>query len=157
LRRFRQEYAGKLWVEVMLIKGVNDSEVALKEMANVLAEIRPDMIHLVLPTRPAPESVVGIPDEEMIQRAVFILSAAAPVLHPAKGEMNLGSADDLLDTISGIATRHPVQERELEAALGKLFAGDAMKIREAMEMLLASGCFEKVLQGGELYWIIKTA
>lgn len=157
LRRFRQEYRGKFWVEVMLIKGVNDSEEALKEMANVLAEIRPDMIHLVMPTRPAPESFVGIPDEELVQRAVFILSAAAPVLHPAKGEMKLGSADDLLDTVSGIATRHPVQERELEAALGKLFDGDAAKTREALEMLLASGRFEKVLQGGELYWIIKSA
>ena len=157
LRLFRQEYRGKLWVEVMLIKGLNDSEEALKEMVNVLAEIRPDMIHLVLPTRPAPESVVGIPDEELVQRAVFIFSAAAPVLSPAKGEMTLDSAENLLDTVSGIASRHPVQERELEAALGKLFAGDAAKISESLEALLASGCFEKVLQGGELYWIIKTA
>lgn len=154
LRLFRQEYRGKLWVEVMLIRGVNDSEEALKEMAAVLAEIRPDMIHLVMPTRPAPESFVGIPDEELIQRAVFVLSSSAPVLHPAKGEMNLGSADGLLDTVSGIATRHPVQERELEAALGKLFDGDAAKIRETMGELLASGRFEKVRQGGELYWIV---
>jgi len=157
LRLFRQEYRGKLWVEVMLIKGLNDSEAALKEMADVLAEIRPDMIHLVLPTRPAPESVVGIPDEELVQRAVFILSAAAPVLHPAKGEMNLGSAENLLDTVAAIASRHPVQERELETALGKLFAGDAAKIREALDSLFATGRFDKVRQGEELYWIVKTA
>lgn len=154
LRLFRQEYRGKLWVEVMLIRGLNDSEEALNDMAAVLVEIRPDMIHLVMPTRPAPESFVGIPDEEIIQRAVFILSSSAPVLNPAKGEMNLGSADGLLDTVSGIATRHPVQEIELKMALSKLFAGDAVKVREAMEMLLASGRFEKLLQGGELYWII---
>ncbi len=154
LRLFRQEYRGKLWVEVMLIRGLNDSEEALNDMAAVLVEIRPDMIHLVMPTRPAPESFVGIPDEELIQRAVFILSFSAPVLNPAKGEMNLGSADGLLDTVSGIATRHPVQERELEAALGKLFDGDAAKIRETMGELLASGRFEKVRQGGELYWIV---
>jgi wyosine [tRNA(Phe)-imidazoG37] synthetase (radical SAM superfamily) len=157
LRLFRQEYRGKLWVEVMLMAGLNDSEEALKDMASVLKAIRPDMIHLVLPTRPAPESVVGLPYEELVQRAVFILSSAAPVLHPAKGEMTLGSAENLLDTVSGIASRHPVQERELEAALGKLFDGDSAKIGEATEALLASGCFEKVRQGGELYWIIKTA
>ena len=157
LRLFRQEYRGKLWVEVMLMAGLNDSEAALKDMANVLKEIRPDMIHLVLPTRPAPESFVGIPDEELVQRAVFILSAAAPVLHPAKGEMTLGSAENLLDTVASIASRHPLQERELEAALGKLFGGDSAKIGEAMDELLASGRFEKVQQGGELYWIIKTA
>jgi len=141
----------------MLIAGLNDSEKALKEMAAVLAEIHPDMIHLVMPTRPAPESIVGIPDEELVQRAVFILSSAAPVLNPAKGEMNLGSAENLLETLSGIASRHPVQERELEAALGKLFDGDAAKIHEAMGELLASGRFEKVHQGGELYWIFKSA
>ncbi|NTV67342.1 MAG: radical SAM protein [Chlorobaculum sp.] len=156
MRSFRQEYTGKLWVEVMLIAGLNDSDAALQDMADVLKEIRPDMIHLVLPTRPAPESVVGLPDEVLVQRAVFILSAAAPVLQPAKGEMQLGSADDLLDTVTGIATRHPLQERELEAALGKLFDGDAAKIGEALEMLHASGRFEKVRQGGELYWIVRT-
>ncbi|TNJ38391.1 radical SAM protein [Chlorobaculum thiosulfatiphilum] len=157
LRLLRQEYRGKLWVEVMLIRGLNDSEAALNDMAAVLAEIRPDMIHLVLPTRPAPESMVGIPDEELVQRAVFILSAAAPVLHPAKGEMNLGSAENLLDTVAAIASRHPVQERELETALGKLFDGDAAKIREALDSLFASGRFDKVRQGEELYWIVKTA
>jgi wyosine [tRNA(Phe)-imidazoG37] synthetase (radical SAM superfamily) len=157
LRLFRQEYRGKLWVEVMLMAGLNDSDAALQDMANVLKEICPDMIHLVLPTRPAPEIFVGIPDEELVQRAVFILSAAAPVLHPAKGEMTLGSVENLLDTVASIASRHPLQEIELEAALGKLFAGDSAKIREAMDMLLASGCFDKVRQGGELYWIIRTA
>jgi wyosine [tRNA(Phe)-imidazoG37] synthetase (radical SAM superfamily) len=157
LRLFRQEYRGKLWVEVMLIRGLNDSEEALNDMAAVLSGIRPEMIHLVMPTRPAPESFVGIPGEELIQRAVFILSAAAPVLNPAKGEMNLGSAENLLETLSGIVSRHPVQERELEAALDKLFDGDASKIREATDALLASGRFENVRQGGELYWIVKTA
>ncbi len=157
LRLFRQEYRGKLWVEVMLMAGLNDSEAALQDMANVLKEIHPDMIHLVLPTRPAPESFVGIPDEELVQRAVFIFSAAAPVLHPAKGEMTLGSAENLLDTVASIASRHPLQERELEAALGKLFGGDAAKVRDATDELFASGRFDKVRQGGELYWIIKSA
>jgi len=155
LRLFRQEFKGKLWVEVMLIAGLNDSEEALKDMADVLTGIRPDMIHLVLPTRPTPENVAVIPDEDRIRRAVFILSAAAPVLHPSKGAMALGSADNLLDTVAGIASRHPLEERELEAALGNLFNRDEARIRETMDELFSSGRFERVQQGGELYWIIK--
>ena len=42
LIRFRQEYAGRLWVEVMLVKGLNESEEALKEIASVLTQINPD-------------------------------------------------------------------------------------------------------------------
>lgn len=155
LRLFRQEYRGKLWIEVMLIKGVNDSEEALGELAAVLSEIKPDMIHLVLPTRPAPGGSAIMPDEERVQRAVFILSAAAEVLNPAKGEMTLGSADNLLETVSGIAARHPLQEEELQAALEKLFIGDAAKVEESMQALFSSGSFERVRKGGELYWIIK--
>ncbi|HHE32549.1 MAG TPA: radical SAM protein [Chlorobaculum parvum] len=155
LRLFRQEYRRKLWIEVMLIKGVNDSEAALADLVAVLSDIKPDMIHLVLPSRPTPEGYAPMPDEDRIRRAVFIFSAAAPLLNPAKGEMTLGSADNLLETVSGIAARHPLQEEELQAALEKLFIGDAAKVEESMLALFSSGRFEKVRQGGHLYWIIK--
>ena len=156
LRRFRQEYSGKLWVEVMLIAGLNDSGEALEELAAVLAGIRPDMVHLVVPTRPAPESFVGMPDESGIEKAVFILSKAAPVVHPVKGSMNLKGAADLLEAVTAIAVRHPVQQRELEGALLECFPGDPGAVREAMASMLASGRFDKLLQGSELYWVFRS-
>ncbi|NTW53131.1 MAG: radical SAM protein [Chlorobiaceae bacterium] len=155
LKRFRQEYSGKLWVEVMLIAGLNDTDEALGDMAAILTDVHPDMIHIVLPTRPAPDGLVGMPDDDRIERAVFILSRAAPVIHPAKGEMELGSAENLLETVTGIAVRHPLQERELEAAIGRLFPGMPTKVHEAMESMMASGRFDKVLQGEELYWVMR--
>ncbi|NTU57836.1 MAG: radical SAM protein [Chlorobiaceae bacterium] len=156
LRRFRQEYSGKLWVEVMLIAGLNDTDEALADLADVLADIRPDTVHLVLPTRPAAEGSVSMPDGDRIRRAVFILSKAAPVVHPAKGEMELGSTENLLETVTRIAVRHPLQERELEAALGKLFPGGQPRVQEEMASMFSTGRFEKVCQGGELYWVIKS-
>ena len=156
LRHFREEYSGKLWVEVMLIAGLNDSDEALEDLAAALREIRPDTVHLVVPTRPAPESFVGMPDEEVIQKAVFILSKASPVVHPVKGSMNLKGASDLLEAVTSIAVRHPVQERELEGALFECFPGDPEAVRLAMSSMLASGRFETVLQGKELYWVIRS-
>jgi wyosine [tRNA(Phe)-imidazoG37] synthetase (radical SAM superfamily) len=155
LRQFRKEYSGKLWVEVMLIAGLNDTDEALADLATVLADVRPDMVHLVLPTRPAPDGSVAMPDDDRIQKAVFILSKAAPVVHPAKGEMAIGSVENLLETVTGIAVRHPLQERELEAALGMLFPDMPGKVHEVMESILASGRFERVRQGEELYWMIR--
>ncbi|MEQ9410993.1 MAG: radical SAM protein [Fuerstiella sp.] len=52
LRVFSQEYTGSLWVEVMLIKGVNDTEEALRALAQVLHHIDPDEIHINQPVRP---------------------------------------------------------------------------------------------------------
>jgi wyosine [tRNA(Phe)-imidazoG37] synthetase (radical SAM superfamily) len=155
LRLFRQEYSGQLWVEVMLIAGLNDTDEALADLASALADIHPDMVHLVLPTRPAPDGFVGMPDEDRIQRAVFILSRSAPVVHPAKGEMELGNVENLLETVTKITIRHPLQEQELKTALGRLFPDMPTKVHEAMEAMFSSGRFEKVRQGEEFYWVIK--
>lgn len=68
LAAFRQEYRGKLWVEVMLVRGLNDSERTLRGIAAALEGIRPDEIHINLPTRPPVETWVAPPDEESLLR-----------------------------------------------------------------------------------------
>jgi wyosine [tRNA(Phe)-imidazoG37] synthetase (radical SAM superfamily) len=50
LKAFRQEYTGKLWMEVMLVRGLNDLPQALWDIAKALQEIKPDAIHINLPT-----------------------------------------------------------------------------------------------------------
>jgi wyosine [tRNA(Phe)-imidazoG37] synthetase (radical SAM superfamily) len=155
IRQFRKEYRGKLWMEVMLIAGLNDSVQALEDIADVLDRIRPDMVHLVLPTRPAAECSVEVPGEESIARAVFILSKVARVVSPSKGKMELGSPENLLETVTSIAFRHPLQVEELRHALAECFQDDRKRVVEVMEALFASGRFECVRQGGELYWMIR--
>lgn len=153
LVRFRREYNGKLWVEVMLLKGINDSDEALYELAGAMKQVAPDMVHLVLPTRPASEQQVALPDEERIDRAVAILSTAAPVLHPAKGSMDLSCATDLLEAVTAIVSRHPIQEKELSDALLARFSGDQAQVEQVMKELSFSGRFGTVERGGDVYWI----
>jgi wyosine [tRNA(Phe)-imidazoG37] synthetase (radical SAM superfamily) len=64
LVKLRGEYTGKLWVEVMLIKGINDSKEALQDIAAVLQLIRPDEVHLNLPVRAPAETGVEPPDQK---------------------------------------------------------------------------------------------
>ena len=51
---FRKEYQGKLWVEIMLVRGLNDTEESLREIVAVLERVQPDEVHINLPTRPQP-------------------------------------------------------------------------------------------------------
>ena len=152
---FRKEYKGRLWIEVMLLGGINDSDEALYDLAAVLKEINPDTVHLVLPTRPAPEQKVHIPFEERIERAIAILSTAAKVIHPVKGTMDLRGAPDMLHAVSGIVSRHPVQQRELQNAIADCFPGDSDKVTAIMRDMLATGRFKLVEHEGEPYWVIK--
>ncbi|MCF8382698.1 MAG: radical SAM protein [Chlorobium sp.] len=153
LAQFRKEYKGRLWVEVMLLGGLNDSDEALHELAEAMKQVAPDMVHLVLPTRPAPDQQVTLPGEERIERAVSILSTAAPVMHPVKGRMDLGSAADLLEAVTAIVSRHPVQEKELSIALLARFFGDRAEVERTMKELFASGRFATLEQAGEIFWI----
>jgi len=151
---FRKEYKGRLWIEVMLLGGVNDSDEALRDLAAVLKEINPDMVHIVLPTRPAPEQEVHLPSQERIERAIAILSEVTTVVNPLKGNMDLRSAPDLLEAVTAIVYRHPVQQRELQKAIADTFSGESDKASEVMQKMLATGRFKLVEHGGEAYWVM---
>jgi wyosine [tRNA(Phe)-imidazoG37] synthetase (radical SAM superfamily) len=153
LIQFRREYSGRLWVEVMLLGGVNDSDKALYDLADALKLISPDMVHLVQPTRPATEGDVRVPEDDRVEQAIRILSRVALVVHPVKGGMNLREVPDLLEAVAAIVSRHPVQERELSLALAERFSDDFSKAESAVKELLATGRFNTVEQAGEIYWI----
>jgi len=153
---FRREYKGRLWIEVMLLGGINDSDEALHELAAVLKEIDPDMVHLVLPTRPAPEQEVHLPSEERIEQAIAILSEVTTVIHPVKGTMDLRSAPDMLQAVTAIVSRHPVQQRELEKAIVDCFPGESDKVSSVMQDMLATGMFKLVDHDGDPYWVFNT-
>ena len=155
LRAFRKEYKGKLWIEVMLLGGINDSDEALCDLAAVIKEINPDMVHLVLPTRPAPEQEVRLPTEERIERAMTILSEVVTVVHPVKGTMDLRNAPDLVEAVKAIVSRHPVQQKELQNAIKDCFPEESGKVEEVMKEMLATGVFKLVDHDGEPYWLFK--
>ena len=155
LTAFRKEYNGKLWIEVMLLGGINDSDEALRDLAAVIKEINPDMVHLVLPTRPAPEQEVRLPTEERIERAMTILSEVVTVVHPVKGTMDLRSAPDLVEAVKAIVSRHPVQQKELQNAIKDCFPEESGKVEDVMKEMLATGVFQLVDHDGEPYWVFK--
>jgi len=155
LAAFRREYKGRLWIEVMLLGGINDTDAALNDLADVLEEINPDMVHLVLPTRPAPEQEIRLPSNDRLEQAIAILSKVAVVINPLKGNMDLRNAPDMLEAIIAIVSRHPVQQRELHKAVADCFPGEAQKADDILSGLFVSGRFGLVEHNGESYWVIQ--
>ena len=155
LQAFRQEYKGRLWLEVMLLGGINDTDEALHDLAKAIRSINPDMVHLVLPTRPAPEHEVQLPTNERLEQAIAILSTVATVMNPLKGSMDLRNAPDVLEAITAIVSRHPVQQRELQKAIADRYANDNTQAEAVLQELFATGRFQQVEHNGEVYWIRK--
>ncbi len=114
---FRAEYTGQLWVEVMLIRDLNDSVDALCDLAKVLRAIKPDQIHIMLPERPPAEEWVVPVDAEGLLRAEAILGPEAHVIHPHVQRLDVSDYPTPHEAIASIVTRHPMSQTQLERAL----------------------------------------
>lgn len=150
---FSAEYQGKLWPEVMLVRGLNDTEGALRDIAAILRRVNPQEIHISLPTRPPAETWVEPPDDEGVMRAQAILGAVARVIHPAHGTFDLSGYDSdpaaLADAVIGIITRHPMSEKDLLETLEHWSPG---KVKEALAQLVAGGRAQVVERYGLRFW-----
>lgn len=142
-------YHGKLWIEVMLVKGLNDTEEALRGIAAALQRIEPDQVHIVLPTRPPAEPWVEPPDEDGLMRAVAILGDIAQVVHPTEGTFDLSGYNSVVDAIMSIITRHPMREDELTRALERWTSG---QVESALQALIACGQAQIIERHGARFW-----
>jgi wyosine [tRNA(Phe)-imidazoG37] synthetase (radical SAM superfamily) len=154
LRVFREEYSAKLWVEVMLVHDLNDSEIALTDIATALRNIRPDEVHINLPTRPPVETWVQSPDEEGLLRARAILGDIANVVHPVSGTFDLSGFDSLVEAVIGIITRHPMREDEL---LRTLAYWSPDKVRSTLYELHNSNQAQVIERYGTRFWSAATS
>jgi len=117
LTAFRSEYEGRLWVEVMLLGGVNDSSEALEKIAGVLERVEPDEIHISTPTRPPAEPWVELPSREGLEYASSLFGSVARVLQPVEIDVETGIDGEIVDAIQTIVSRHPLQESEVVRTL----------------------------------------
>jgi wyosine [tRNA(Phe)-imidazoG37] synthetase (radical SAM superfamily) len=142
-------YDGNLWVEVMLLAGVNDSPEAVQEIADILERVAPDEIHISTPTRPPTEPWVEIPSPEALQRATSILGRVAGVLDPVEVDIDTGVNGELLEAVLSVVSRHPLQEIEVIRTLSRWVPGRAL---ETLAVLAESGKIKIIERYGKRFW-----
>ncbi len=130
---FRKEFTGCLWVEVMLVSGLNDTEQALRDISAALALFQPDEVHINLPERPPVEAWVNPPGSEALLKARAILGSAARIVHPAQGEFDLSQYQDPLEGIISTIKRHPISQAELERILEQQAPGQSKNLLARLE------------------------
>jgi wyosine [tRNA(Phe)-imidazoG37] synthetase (radical SAM superfamily) len=109
---FRAEFSGQIWLEVMLVKGLNDSEEELWKIRKIVDSIKPDRVYVVSPIRPPAEPWVEPPAPETILGAQQILGNAVPVTELETGEFGLQDFVDATEAIMEIGSRHPLRREQ---------------------------------------------
>ena len=153
---FRAIFKGELWAEVMLVNGMNDGAKELREIAAVLRLVRPDQIHLNLPSRPPAETWVRSQGEKGVVRAITIMEGVAPVwtAHPPAGAFDLSGSEEVGDAVVSIITRHPMRQSEIERSLARFTPGE---VQATLQQLAAEGRAKVVRRNGVDYWTVAEA
>jgi len=150
--RFADSFKGELTTESMLIQGRNDNSEEIEGMASFLAELRPDVAYLAIPTRPPAERTVTAAGEQAINMAYQIFSKRLSSVEYLIGyEGNAfaftGNAEDDLLSITSV---HPMREEAVIAFLQK--AGRKWVV---IDRLIGDGSLVEVEYQGRKFYMRK--
>jgi wyosine [tRNA(Phe)-imidazoG37] synthetase (radical SAM superfamily) len=145
---FRQVYAGRLWIQVMLVKGLNDGADELTELAEALERIQPDAVHVGVPSRPPAEPWVRPAEPETVRLAEALLGERARAVVGDVPSLVL-AGDDPARAVEEVVQRHPAGEEELVAALERGWPGQAKRVLLELD---ASGRARPVVRNSRRFW-----
>jgi wyosine [tRNA(Phe)-imidazoG37] synthetase (radical SAM superfamily) len=121
MRIFAKDFKGNLVTETMLVKGVNDSEQDLVEIAEFLGQVQPAAAYLSIPTRPPAEDWVQAAQEGSINLAYQLVGERVNRVELLLGyEGNaFSSTGDAEEDILSITAVHPMREDAVMQLLSK--------------------------------------
>ena len=124
---FRNEYKGKLILEVFLLLGINAIHTDVLKIAEFANKISPDTIHLNTVTRPAAEDFAySVNQEELKEFAgLFIPKAEIPTEISGNPLLNKDINEDI---IIDLIQRRPVTLNQLVDTFGVLHPNEIAKI-----------------------------
>ena len=109
---FKKEYSGKLWIEIMLIKDINDSRKELLKIKEKIDFIRPDRIDINVPIRPPTETWVAIPTKRVKSILTEIFDEYIDLNVLENGLFQIYSSNFEKEVLS-IIQRHPMREDQI--------------------------------------------
>ena len=147
---FSESYSGQLWVETMLIAGVNDDKVSLQAIGELLKPIKLYRVHVAAPIRPPCEKWVRCPSEESIELALRMLPRATDTTTP-EGEVLPSRTEDVVRHLIDIASVHPLRE---DQAIDLIVSSGRCRIDAStmLDSLVESSALERREYAGRVFY-----
>ncbi|MGC8777742.1 MAG: radical SAM protein [Candidatus Caldatribacteriaceae bacterium] len=82
LLQLRERFRGEMWLEVFLVKGLNDTEAEVEALRKHISRLAPHRVHLNSVDRPPAEEWVQAPSPERLREIAQVLRAEIIVSPP---------------------------------------------------------------------------
>ena len=80
LKLFRNNFQGEMWLEVMLVRDINDMPAYLRKIKKVIDTIKPDKVQLNTPVRLPAQKWVKVPAKDSLKKAREIFGVLCDVV-----------------------------------------------------------------------------
>lgn len=110
---FSRSYGGQLWLEIMLMRGINDDSESLRKFRQLLNKIRYDRLYLNTPVRPPAEAWIQPSSPERLEEAGRVLGGMA-IGYLSADSYHSEIVDDY-EAVLSLIRRHPLNQHEVES------------------------------------------
>ena len=148
LARFRDEYGGEIRLEIMLVKGLNDSPAAMAALRAALARVRPDRIELNTVVRP-PADARAVPlGRAGLRKVRATLGPRAEIVASFARRKQSPAAGELERAVLATVRRRPQTAEDVAMALGR----HRDEVLKALAALLGRGLICRLRHGRKDYF-----
>lgn len=147
LKMFRAQFAGKLWIEVFIMLGINSSPENVKKIAAHIKEIGPDHIHLNTVVRPPAEEFAAAIQQTQMASLAGLFDPPAEVI----AEFNVNSEKHIMateDSILAMLQRRPCTTAQIVGVSGM----HIMEVSKYLGDLMRNGRIQEKRKKGDVYY-----
>jgi wyosine [tRNA(Phe)-imidazoG37] synthetase (radical SAM superfamily) len=148
LQKFRQEFKGSIWLEIMLVKGLNDSPSHLRKLKEAIAKIKPDKVQLNTVIRPPAERYARPLGPKNLEKIKKIFGENCEIIAGFSREAQESISEDLEEAILSLIQRRPATLSDISNSLGK----HKNEIIKYLNLLLEEGKIQSVIHEGLEYY-----
>jgi len=148
LARFRDEFSGELRLEIMVVKGVNDSPADIRALKAAVARVRPDRIELNTVIRPPAERGARPLGAAALAKIRAELGPKAEIIASFADEKQAPASGGLEPAILATVGRRPQTAADIASALGR----HRDEVLKALTSLLVRRLVRKVVHQGRTYF-----
>ena len=129
---FKKIYKGKMWLEIMLIKDINESEDELNALKSAVERIKPDKIQLNTPVRPPCELWVKTLSASKLIKIKKFFGNKCEIIADFNRKGHKAYLKDVEEEILTLISRRPVTCKDMSSSLG-LHINEVIKYVDELE------------------------
>lgn len=153
LIEFKKVFKGEYWLEIFLLKDINDNEVELDDIIKIVKKIKPDRIQLITATRRvANEKAKALSDEELKKIKKYFNSKCdieidiPNISENHKGNTRILTEEDIVNFL--------IRQPDTAYIIAKSFNENERKVKELLDLLIKKNKVREEIVNGVVSYAV---